>query len=1062
MESSVDWRVFAIACEPKTCSRTGYSLDAVSRDPAQTEVDDNFMTEICMGAVTPAGNNVQPQETRAEPVNHHPEDDANNLSAQANPEPPKPDATATATDAEIREAKEADEAAKAAAAAASAFPPAVRESVVQDANSAAKKEWQDVSRAVTTELQTAANSVKDPNDIAARNQAISDRAQAITQRASDDPKVRQITLDAQLTLTRAQPAAVAIARAYGPEIGPKNLPAAEAEYKRQIEGATPEQVAAINQAASPTLDAIAETRARQVELAYASGGPAAAATALRTQTEAAPPEIAARVLEQSQPTIKEITNYLGEAQRSDYFAQPRGRGAGSYIDHYPKVHKMYEDLAAATNAASGTVRGDQMTQQIARDLVQAVPPGKLGQLDASIGKAIANGSGAELGVAVVRELKAAGRVNEAQDVAQDVGDGLKSLKARFDDTAKNYAKVNEEKFYLQSSYAYLANSGDPVQQKKLQEFWQKYDKDHPEIAQAQAELDRVTTQVIEATTAIDAGKDAFSGLKDEKKINEAQKALLEDPNLMNAISLSPVAQKALADQTTQQRINETEAKTSFADQAYSPFKARNFLEVLRDSGSQGRNASLRGGIVMTKYFMREATLAAKAGDPNAAKAAIDKLRAYEDVLGYSGARKANFDKMLSSFKDMVDAGSDVDAAKVAFDKFKAASGDAANGPTYDPSSKAGAAIRMLGTAFALDAVRRDVDKITSGSAEFKDYTRTLVDTISASQQSLMVLAGLAKAGGLRGGATSVALLDKFGDQVPYAGAVVDLIFAADEFLSADGDKVQGSLYAASAAGNIALATGFSLGSEATLLGLSGAAWTGIGAVVLAVTFVGTLGWQQYRHSQEASKFETPLTEDYLKTLGVKPEIARELRNQDGDGNSPGPVLRQVAESRGLKLDNPAHMKAFVDYLNSLSKDQMHNLVEAAHNVDPNEKGEYKMSATQKEALLALPADPSKLVSDRSGSLINPATGEKTQIQYDAKEKRWFDPVSQMAFYEKGDRWVFAGRMDDSKIYTQPINYYPETGMAVYSDLGANWLEPESVEGLSDWMRQRGYPELRAP
>jgi hypothetical protein len=977
--------------------------------------------------------------------------------------PTEQEQAAAKTDAEIREAKEADDAARAAAAAANAIPPAVRAMTVDYTAGKAKQEWQDVSRAVSNELATSANSVKDPADLAARNKAIADQAQQIIERAGDDPKVRQITLDAQLTMTRAQPAAVAIAQAYGPEIGPKNLPAAEAEYQRQIQGTTPEQVAAINQAASPTLDAIAETRARAVEVAYANGGPAAAAKELRTQTEAAPPEIAARVIEQSRPTIDRVTSYLGEAQRGDYFAQPRGRDAGSYVDHWPKVNAIYADLSAATNAAAGTTRGQIQTQEIARNLAQAIPADKLGQLKASANNAIANGNGAELSVALTRELKAMGRVNEVNAMTREIGAGLDRLQERFAETTTNYAKVNEEKFYLQSNYGFLGDSNDPAQQQKMQEFWQKYHNDHPEIAQAQAELDRVTTQVIEATSAIDAGRDAFAGSRHENKVAEAQKKLLEDPNLMNAISLSPVAQQAIANQTTQQRVSAAEAKAAFTDQAYNLPTTRNFLEVLRDTSAQTRNTALRGGIIMTKFHMREATLAANRGDLAAAKASIDKLRAYEDVLGYSGARKQNFDKMLNAFDDMIDAGSDVKRASAALERFKAATGDKANGPTLDPSSKTGAAIRVLGAAFAIDVARRDIDKIASGSAEFKDYLRAAVDTGSAAQQSLMVLAGLGKAGGSARATLAVAALDKFGDQVPFAGAAVDTIFAIDEFRRADGDKVQGSLFALSAAGNVALGTGFALGSEATLLGLSGAAWTGVGAVVLAAAFIGTVGWQQYRHSQEASKFETPLTEDYLKAMGVKPEVAHELRNQDGDGNSPGAVIQQWAETRGLDLSKPAHAKVLVNYLNGLTQDQVHNLVEAAHGVDPNEKGDYTLTPTEREGLLSLPTDPSNLIRNpRTGQLVDPATGNVSRIQYQANEKRWFDPQTQMAYYPNGDRWIFAGRSDINSMLPQIANYFPETGEIVYSDLSMRSLRPESVGGLNDWMRQNGYPELRPP
>ena len=1004
----------------------------------------------------------------------------------ASPAPPPPSPQARATNKEVGEARAAQKAVDSLRTpqAIASIPPRLRAQELREAQEVAQEQWRDVPPAIRNELAAAGNDAKDPADASQRRAAVADAATRIRTRLGDDSRLVAATLDAQYEVSQAQPALAKVERIYAAQ----GAQAAAKELGAQLDKASPTLAKDIALGAAPVVDRIAADAAQRVSAAYDKGGAEAAAAQLRSEAQSVPPIVSAAVLRSSQPTVEKIAKDLGDRSVRDDHPIVVGRGA---VDQSKQIQfdKIVGDLAAASHAAARDPSGTAATDAVARSLVQHLNPDDVGRTDEALGHAIADGQGAELSVAVVQQLEAAGRTHQAGNVLNRVEDGLNTLRERFDDGIDAYAKAHEEKFYLQSSYGQLADTADAGQAKKLQAFWEQYDKDHPELAKTQAELDRLTTAVVEAGAVVGNAQSSFAGLDHADGVAGANKKLLDDKHMVDALNQSPHAQQAIAEQTRRQQLVDAGARQLTT------------IELMTKIGAQSRNTLVRAGVTMTKYYLGLASQAVKAGDTEAATRAIKTLDKYADVLGYTGGRRENFTQRLDVYSRMASArvefdaaGGEINAAAAAKYKTQVAaleqeyssltSKDAAKplGPTFDPSSNAGLAFRALGAAFAIDTLFRGdgVRKAFGGDVAFNDRAKALLDLSIAAQQSLFVAAGIGKRLGFEGlaGKAGVRILDSLGDQVPFAAAAVDTLFLADDIRNGRVDAVSGVLRGTGIVGNISLGLGF--GGFAAIDTLAGtaladatigtvalpAAATGVGAVLVGLSFVGSLIWSAHQRAEAASKFETQTTEQYLQALGLKPEIAHEFRNQDGDGHSPGPVIAALADKAGFDLGKPAHVRQLVAYLNNLSKDQMHDLVvEGAHGVDPNDTGNFEPGLRKDDAYLALPADPNTLqYRPQSNDYFDPQTGRASTIRYEADKKRWYDPKTDMFFIPGNDRWFVAderpGTYADNP-YDRPAFYDPQTQQLMRSDGVELPVSPHSVDALALWMRRNDYPVLAA-
>lgn len=120
-----------------------------------------------------------------------------------------------------------------------------------------------------------------------------------------------------------------------------------------------------------------------------------------------------------------------------------------------------------------------------------------------------------------------------------------------------------------------------------------------------------------------------------------------------------------------------------------------------------------------------------------------------------------------------------------------------------------------------------------------------------------------------------------------------------------------------------------IGGSAALMLATGPVGITVGAILFRGATAGKLLWGNHK---ESIKYETETTEKFLRNGGMNSNLTYELRNQDGDGNSPASVFKALAK---ITHTGP---KTFFDYLNTLSPDKVHKLVEKAHEVDRDADG----------------------------------------------------------------------------------------------------------------------------
>lgn len=278
-----------------------------------------------------------------------------------------------------------------------------------------------------------------------------------------------------------------------------------------------------------------------------------------------------------------------------------------------------------------------------------------------------------------------------------------------------------------------------------------------------------------------------------------------------------------------------------------------------------------------------------------------------------------------------------------------------------------------------------------------------------------------------------------------AGALVEAIVSVGYL----GDNnAMAALHFFNAAGNGSVALGYAKGTGrwpllTSRLPVAASPWlVGAGAAVVTLT---ALGIYAVGRAQEASKFETQTTTDFLKLMGVDEKIAHQLRNQNSEGASPGPVLHQLATNQGMDLSDPAQAQKFLKYLNDLGADKVAAIVGKAHLVNPNEQGQYPASQSADQLkYLRLPADPQKFLASPEG--------QGSKIQYDAAKKQYRDPDTGFVYTGRG--WTFDGQIGSDPYH--PLHWDPSSGWLTHANGSSyNIVNPTSMEGLKTWMISNG-------
>lgn len=639
-----------------------------------------------------------------------------------------------------------------------------------------------------------------------------------------------------------------------------------------------------------------ENQAAEVHAAYKAGGPVAASKKLRELTAGASPEEAAQILTACKATTDLIVRDLAG------HASPHASVNAPSSEEFKTI---VADLSAVANHAAQVPGGRRAVDDLAASLVRAVSSDPHSKLALALGQAIGAGHCSELATSVAEQLQYAGRTKEAGMTLLHVRRGVDQLRTRLKDTAEKVKASNQELSWL------VRNWGPMMTRKQLQAAVAAYKSRHPEYA----ELDRLGKAAIStannltvASVVRDFPHDP-EGLPDGigGSVRKSVVDLLGDEKVQAAVAQSPSAKTELA---RLMRLSQNGQET--------------LLDHLGDiSRSLGGDAakSFRSAmfVALVEAAVGNAVAARAAGDTEGAKRCVAQLKQHAHQLGFDHQAVTEVVNQLGkgiAAKSVPEAKAAIEGLDRVLEKF---GGVLAEGGAAPGAKKIEGTLRAAGLMLSTAAVAMSLEGAV---------------TDPSPQKIAEALAGAAELG--RGGTELVAaMLEKrgflasagfeaTGKVIAGVNVALDGIRVAQNI--AEGDWAEAGLYGASTAGGIAM--------------LAGA--TGPGALIVAAAAVGLYQLNRVRDANQYEAKNNSEAAQFLLDGGIKNNaVAVELLNQDGDGDSPGPVLTALAERLGIA---PQKM---LDYLNSLSTEQVRQLVNTIHRMDlePDEQGRWPATAS---------------------------------------------------------------------------------------------------------------------
>lgn len=644
-----------------------------------------------------------------------------------------------------------------------------------------------------------------------------------------------------------------------------------------------------------------EAAKQKVETAYREKGAVEAAKVLREQTEKLSPEAAASILQKVKPTTDKIIADLNDKAKS---------ADGSYGYNFNNLEAQIgfdltlADLSAAVGRASQSPNGKEIVKQFAAPIAEFIKENGVGRFDEALGKTIAFGGGAELSVEVINQLQAAGKTDEADDILQNVQDGVKELKENLQKSLEEYGKASEEFQWL------TKNWGPMMDKNELENAIGSYMGDHPEINEKFANLDRLTGSAVRTLNSLDTLPDAVKSLDHYDDVQDAAKELVEDEKAQSLITTMPSATREFANLIKLQTAGEPTLLDGIKDETGLIGDVKGFGEKMSN--------------VLLKATVSSAIEAKLAGDTKKATQVLDNLKSYGKLLGVSDAdlKKAIDGQPATAGKRAVAGLKDIQAATSRADaeaKLRSFNEDFKVG-AFAADQPLGQAFRGAGILLSLPGTIDSIKNIDNPL----DAAKALTDAAGLGKDAAELFSGVIKNAKVTGFVESAGF-EAAGKVLGVVGLVLNGISLIDDLTGDDKDLANAGFDLAA------------LGGGAAVLFAGGPVTLGIGAVVLLGASIGKF---IYGNTKEANKHENETTEKFLRDGGVNPDVTGELRNQDGDGRSPAPVFTALAKELGVKPQE------FLDYLSTLPADKVQDLVEIAHGVDPDDSGNYPVSKEQ--------------------------------------------------------------------------------------------------------------------
>ncbi|MBX7101022.1 MAG: hypothetical protein K1X89_25120 [Myxococcaceae bacterium] len=553
-----------------------------------------------------------------------------------------------------------------------------------------------------------------------------------------------------------------------------------------------------------------------------------------------------------------------------------------------------------------SLAGPEASAALGRAVAAAGPEavGALGDALDDAGPASLN-----LAAASAEALRAAGWVDQAERLGDIAADGLQSLREDFEDAQEEVNGLNADLSYFVSQY------GPGLPPEDLDRAIQTYKDEH---AEAYARYEQTGAALAAQLQTVGAALAEGDGVPSGDLRDEAARVY----GLLPGLGQTQAGRQELAAAL----IDQGEGRPSFLDQA------SDYADTLDGDEKDAWLEGTRGAVISAA-----GTGAAAYARGEGLDQAAPLFEGLQHNAGLLGIDPAHLQDVTDGFTELAEAESPEAIAEatrslgITFDAFS----------ELGPESGLGQSLRGLGAV--VGAFSSIVSAGDFPEQPLDQQVKYVADTLNVGVGgSKLVFEALEGAGTIAEGSRLASLASGAGRVLGPAGivltgvtAVIDGITAVNAFQ--EGRYTEGAAASANALGGATLAiTGVlvaaGIGSEAVPV-----VGTIVGSVLLAAGF----GLSLFGRAEEASRLEGP-AQHFLETAGVPEDIAHELRNTDPSGRGAGLLFQDVAERLGVTP------REFFDYLRTLPADDVKRIVEAAHEVIPNDGDEWRETADNDE------------------------------------------------------------------------------------------------------------------
>ncbi|HLT30174.1 MAG TPA: hypothetical protein VK013_09020 [Myxococcaceae bacterium] len=652
----------------------------------------------------------------------------------------------------------------------------------------------------------------------------------------------------------------------------------------------PSYAAGMDEARAASAQARAvEASVAEVEAAFEEGGAPEAATALREAVESAPsPEAARAIMEANQEHIDRVVEALGDASGGT-----DGSQFGLPNEAQVRFDQTVADLGLAAELAGRAPGGDAVIERLAGQLAEVITDRGIGRFDEALGNTLLGGNAFDrdggierassaLTMEVIRQLAANGESGTADDILQNVEASTAKHAERLEDLTSSVDAHNADLARL------IQDWGPMMGDEELQAAIDAFRDSHP----AYAELEAYAGPALELLNGVHALPPGVSGLDHAEDLSARLNDFIERvPDALNNVENGHASVDVLL------ASGDTSILDRIADVAEQVDDKAGYLE--------------KAGKLLLNHTVEQALAASGTGDLQAVERALASLNRQAGVFGLSPTQ---METLTSELGELATASSPEEAAE-AMERMNSALDDLRSEGPFSAERSFGLAFRtagvVLGAIATADAVGDFLDEQSLENAigvlsNASGLGTSAVELASSVTRNVSLLKG--------GAATTF----KVAGQVAGAlGAGLSTYEAALAFEA--GDPAKGSLHMAQAAGAVIALAG------STGVGLAIAAGAGIALV-------------QLDRVRASNVMENGHTQAFLEAAGLSSDVTYHLRNADSGGRSVGPVLNAIAEHLGVEP------RDFLQAVGQLSPDEVLLLVEAAHGVDPDDEGRFRIEA----------------------------------------------------------------------------------------------------------------------